>query len=48
MQVNNEIDALKTFGISVVDFLVLPRFLALLIMLPFLTLWADMLAIIGG
>ncbi|MES9817738.1 MAG: ABC transporter permease [Candidatus Thiodiazotropha sp.] len=48
MQVNNEIDALKTFGISVVDFLVLPRFLALLIMLPFLTLWADMLAILGG
>ncbi len=48
MQVNNEIDALKTFGISVVDFLVLPRFLALLIMLPLLTLWADMLAIVGG
>ncbi|MEW8685321.1 MAG: ABC transporter permease [Candidatus Thiodiazotropha sp.] len=48
MQVNNEIDALKTFGISVVDFLVLPRFLALLIMLPLLTLWADALAIFGG
>jgi phospholipid/cholesterol/gamma-HCH transport system permease protein len=48
MQVNNEIDALKTFGISVVDFLVLPRFLALLIMLPLLTLWADLLAILGG
>lgn len=48
MQVNNEIDALKTFGISVVDFLVLPRFLALLIMLPLLTLWADALAILGG
>ncbi|MEW8562107.1 MAG: ABC transporter permease [Candidatus Thiodiazotropha sp.] len=48
MQVNNEIDALKTFGISIVDFLVLPRFLALLIMLPLLTLWADALAIFGG
>ncbi|MES9990413.1 MAG: ABC transporter permease [Candidatus Thiodiazotropha sp.] len=48
MQVNNEIDALKTFGISVMDFLVLPRFLALLIMLPLLTLWANALAIIGG
>jgi phospholipid/cholesterol/gamma-HCH transport system permease protein len=48
MQVNNEIDALKTFGISVMDFLVLPRFLALLIMLPLLTLWADTLAILGG
>lgn len=48
MQVNDEIDALKTFGISVVDFLVLPRFLALLIMLPLLTFWADVLAILGG
>jgi phospholipid/cholesterol/gamma-HCH transport system permease protein len=48
MQVNDEIDALRTFGISVVDFLVLPRFLALLIMLPLLTLWADLLAILGG
>lgn len=48
MQVNDELDALKTFGISVVDFLVLPRFLALLIMLPLLTLWADALAILGG
>jgi phospholipid/cholesterol/gamma-HCH transport system permease protein len=48
MQVNDEIDALRTFGISVVDFLVLPRFLALLIMLPLLTLWADALAILGG
>jgi phospholipid/cholesterol/gamma-HCH transport system permease protein len=48
MQVNDEIDALRTFGISVIDFLVLPRFLALLIMLPLLTLWADTLAILGG
>jgi phospholipid/cholesterol/gamma-HCH transport system permease protein len=48
MQVNDEIDALKTFGISVIDFLVLPRTLALLLMLPLLTIWADVLAIIGG
>ncbi|MCG7948949.1 MAG: ABC transporter permease [Candidatus Thiodiazotropha taylori] len=48
MQVNHEIDALKTFGISIIDFLVLPRMLALLIMLPLLTLWADLLGIIGG
>jgi phospholipid/cholesterol/gamma-HCH transport system permease protein len=48
MQVNDEIDALKTFGISVIDFLVLPRTLALLIMLPLLTLWADALGILGG
>jgi phospholipid/cholesterol/gamma-HCH transport system permease protein len=48
MQVNEEIDALKTFGISAIDFLVLPRTLALLVMLPLLTLWADALGIIGG
>ncbi|MEJ2456304.1 MAG: MlaE family lipid ABC transporter permease subunit [Candidatus Thiodiazotropha sp.] len=48
MQVNDEIDALKTFGISVIDFLVLPRTLALLLMLPLLTLWADVLGILGG
>ncbi|MCU7796034.1 MAG: ABC transporter permease [Candidatus Thiodiazotropha sp. (ex Semelilucina semeliformis)] len=48
MQVNDEIDALKTFGISVMDFLVLPRTLALVLMLPLLTIWADVLGIIGG
>ncbi len=48
MQVNDEIDALKTFGVSVIDFLVLPRTLALLLMLPLLTLWADVLGILGG
>lgn len=48
MQVNDEIDALKTFGVSVIDFLVLPRTLALLLMLPLLTLWADLLGILGG
>ncbi len=48
MQVNDEIDALKTFGIPVMDFLVLPRTLALLFMLPLLTLWADVLGILGG
>lgn len=48
MQVNDEIDALRTFGISVVDFLVLPRTLALLVMLPLLTLWANALGILGG
>jgi phospholipid/cholesterol/gamma-HCH transport system permease protein len=48
MQVNDELDALKTFGISTIDFLVLPRVLALVIMLPLLTLWADLLGILGG
>jgi len=48
MQVNEEIDALKTSGISPMEFLVLPRILALSIMLPLLTLYADLMGILGG
>lgn len=48
MQVNEEIDALKTFGISPFEFLVLPRVIALTIMTPFLALYADIMGIIGG
>ena len=48
MTVNQEVDALKTFGISSADYLVLPRVLALLIMMPLLTVFADVIAIGGG
>jgi len=48
MQVNEEIDALQTMGIEPVDFLVLPRLSALLLMMPLLALWADLLGIGGG
>ncbi len=48
MQVNEEIDALKTLGVSPVEFLVLPRFLAMLLMMPLLTLYADFMGILGG
>lgn len=48
MQVNEEIDAFRTLGISPVDYLVLPRMLALSLMVPLLTLYADMLGILGG
>lgn len=48
MQVNEEIDALKTFGFSPMDFLVLPRMLALAVMFPVLVLYADALGIFGG
>jgi len=48
MQVNEEIDALKTFGFSPMDFLVLPRMLALVVMFPLLVLYADALGIFGG
>jgi len=48
MQVNEEVDALVTLGIPPVDFLVLPRMLALVIMLPLLTIYADLMGILGG
>ena len=48
MQVNEEIDALTTMGISPMEFLVLPRMLALVLMVPLLTLYADLLGILGG
>ncbi|MDZ7760727.1 MAG: ABC transporter permease [Desulfovermiculus sp.] len=48
MQVNEEIDALHTLGISPFDFLVLPRILALVLMMPLLCLYADLMGILGG
>ncbi|MBO4334937.1 MAG: ABC transporter permease [Desulfovibrio sp.] len=48
MQVNEEIDALTTLGISPVEFLILPRILALVLMVPILTIYADVMGIIGG
>jgi phospholipid/cholesterol/gamma-HCH transport system permease protein len=48
MQVNEEIDALKTMGISPMEFLVLPRMLALMIMMPLLCIYADLMGILGG
>jgi phospholipid/cholesterol/gamma-HCH transport system permease protein len=48
MQVNEEIDALTTFGFDPMEFLVLPRMLALVLMTPLLCLYADLLGILGG
>jgi phospholipid/cholesterol/gamma-HCH transport system permease protein len=48
MKVNEEIDALETFNISPIDFLVTPRILAVVLALPLLTLYADALGILGG
>ena len=48
MQVNEEIDALKTLGISPMEFLVLPRMIALVIMMPLLCVYADLMGILGG
>ena len=48
MQVTQEIDALRTLGISPVEFLVVPRLIALTVMMPFLTLFADAMGVLGG
>ncbi|MEN8259504.1 MAG: ABC transporter permease [Pseudomonadota bacterium] len=48
MEVNEEIDAYKTMGIPPMDFLVLPRMLALIVMMPLLCLYADFMGILGG
>jgi phospholipid/cholesterol/gamma-HCH transport system permease protein len=48
MQVTEEVDALRTIGIDPMDMLVLPKLLALVIALPLLTIFADILSIFGG
>jgi phospholipid/cholesterol/gamma-HCH transport system permease protein len=48
MQTNEEIDAIVTMGISPVEFLVMPRMLALVVVMPLLTIYADLLGMIGG
>ena len=48
MTVNEEVDALRTLGVPPVDFLVMPRFLALTILAPLLCIFADLVSILGG
>lgn len=48
MTVNEEVDAFSTMGISPMEFLVLPRMIALMLMMPLLCLYADLLGILGG
>ncbi len=48
MSVNEEIDALQTCGFSAMEFLVLPRMLALMLMMPLLAVYADLMGILGG
>lgn len=48
MKVNQEIDALTTLGLNAVDYLVLPRAVALVLMFPLLVIYADLMAILGG
>jgi phospholipid/cholesterol/gamma-HCH transport system permease protein len=48
MQVTEEVDALRTIGIQPMELLVLPKVIALLVALPLLTLFADVLSVLGG
>lgn len=48
MKVSEEIDALETLGISPMDFLVMPRMVALFMMMPLLSVYADFIGIFGG
>jgi len=48
MQVNEEIDALETMGLSPMEFLVMPRMVALILMMPLLCVYADLMGILGG
>jgi len=48
MKVTEEIDALETMAINPVSFLVAPKFVAMVLMLPCLTIWANFMGILGG
>ena len=48
MRVNEEIDAMQTIGLNTVDVLVLPRIIGLVIALPLLTFFSDIMGLIGG
>lgn len=48
METNEEIDALKTIGFPPLEFLVAPRMLALILMMPLLCVYADIMGILGG
>jgi phospholipid/cholesterol/gamma-HCH transport system permease protein len=48
MRVTEELDALETMALDPVAFLVVPKFLAMIVMLPCLALWADLMGVLGG
>ncbi len=48
MKVTEEIDALETMALDPVQFLVTPKFLAMVVMMPLLTTWADFMGVLGG
>lgn len=48
MQVNEEVDAMRTLGLDPIEVLVLPRMLALIIAMPLVTFFANIMALVGG
>lgn len=48
MQVNQEIDAMRTIGLNPIEWLVLPRIFALVISMPLLVFWGDLAGLLGG
>jgi phospholipid/cholesterol/gamma-HCH transport system permease protein len=48
MRVSEELDALKTMALNPIDFLVAPKLAAMIIMLPCLTIWSDVMGVMGG
>jgi len=48
MQVNQEVDAMRTIGLNPIEWLVLPRIIALAISMPLLAFWGDMTGLLGG
>jgi phospholipid/cholesterol/gamma-HCH transport system permease protein len=48
MKISEQVDALEVFGVEPIDYLVVPKFIALLICLPILVIYADLLGIFGG
>ncbi len=48
MKVNQEVDAMETIGLDPIEILVIPRVLALMITLPLLVFYADIMALLGG
>jgi phospholipid/cholesterol/gamma-HCH transport system permease protein len=47
-KVTEEVDALRTMAFNPIAFLVAPKFLAMLVMMPSLTIWADFMGVVGG
>jgi phospholipid/cholesterol/gamma-HCH transport system permease protein len=48
MRVSEELDALKTMALNPIDFLVAPKLAAMAVMLPCLTIWSDLMGVLGG